>query len=136
MKTSEFKKKVEELGYECTRQAVRKDGYICATFNKSRMYAIDTVFNGFIRLDESEKELLFSLLIEYASTPIEEREDEKRYRLRLTNKTATVGDIYLNKGFGEFVLDTGSNSQSYQTIFTESELKDIDETEFIREEVK
>ena len=62
---------------------------------------------------------------------------EKRYRLRLVAPVLTTKK-YLNKlpGGKRFFLDKSSNREFYQTIFTEKELEDIDETGFEREEVE
>lgn len=64
-------------------------------------------------------------------------EKEKRYRLRLAAPILTR-KRYLNKipGGKRYFVGDSNDTKNFQTIFTEKELEDIDETGFEREEVE
>lgn len=105
MKTKEFIKAVKKLGY----YPLEDNEKIKIARSQSDTYAyayVSTKYRNFFRTDyfpftelTSEKQAeLLDALIEYARTPIEEREEEKVYRLR--HKWLEVncddGDAYLN----------------------------------------
>lgn len=88
MKTKEFMRRVEdELGYI----AHKSESYVTIT-NKyddafaivdlRKTFGIDTTFPVFRKLDKHNRSLLFNLILEYARTPLEEREEEKKYRYK------------------------------------------------------
>lgn len=82
MKTNELIKKVKELGFdvEIHKRCIKitRKNLIIAVTNTDRRYALD-VFNPFNEEWENGDELL-DLLVEYAKTPLDEREEEKRKR--------------------------------------------------------
>lgn len=93
MKTNEFIKKIEALGYEIDNSMddliwVEKGEYNIASISKNDFFSIDTRLNG-LKLIDSE---IAQLIWEYASTPIEERKDENIYRLR----HKWIGEIDVN----------------------------------------
>lgn len=57
-------------------------GYV----SKDTMYNMRTTFSAFDRLKTTEKQQLFNVLSEYASTPIEDREDELLERIEEIKK--------------------------------------------------
>ena len=67
-----------------------------------------------------------------------EVEKEKRYRLRVESDLINPDYAFLNyrNSDGSFFINSKYNTKSTQTIFTESELENIDETGFEREEVE
>lgn len=82
-------------------------------------------------IDRNEDEFIKACLNGY------EVEKEKRYRLSLVAPILN-GEKFLNKdtSSSRFFLENSSDTEHYQTIFTEKELEDIDETGFEREEVE
>ena len=91
MKTSEFIARVEELGfsvkekkYTYTNEAwliVREVEHAAIMgVEKNTRFLMDTDYDSFIYLDYDLREELFGLAVEYARTPIEEREMEKASR--------------------------------------------------------
>lgn len=84
MKTNEFIKRVEELGYYAHKIVTQIDifanGFIIAKVYTNRMYSINA-FN-FVNIQWKNQDKLFALIVEYASTPIDEREEEKKFYLR------------------------------------------------------
>lgn len=120
MTTKEFIKRVEGLGY---RAVVRPYGVIVKTIGNetiafilaSAEYKIDSC-NA---LTISVK--LFDLMVEYAKTPIVEREEVKKYYLRAEGHEDKYGN-YLNLRGGK-VFISGSLPDSFcQTQFTEAEI--------------
>jgi hypothetical protein len=90
------------------------------------MYAIDTSYSFFKDLYFWEREKLFSLLAEYAMTPLEEREEPKKYKL----KHKLVKECsYLNyaKGKGEWRFSTEDELGRFKTSFTIQEWESLTE---------
>src|SRR5690606_35225313 len=81
-------------------------------------------------------ERVFSLITGYASTPVEERGEVKRWYLVLDVPALDSSDtVYLsqNRKTNATMLSTSNIEDStWKTIFTEADLKDIDETGFKR----
>lgn len=75
MKTSEFIKRVEGLGYRTCKNAAWLD--IIAFNHHIPEVQVNTAIDA-IRVNTTNKELM-KLCIEYAETPISEREEEKKY---------------------------------------------------------
>lgn len=144
MRTSEFKKKVEELGFDIDRNMdggfnIDSEDDTVACLSRDARYNIDTDWIEFAKLKENKQNELFLILTEYASTPISEREEEKRYRLKLSlGVELKDGNIlYLNmlEDSKVFFLSGRIPTKSIKTIFTESELKTMDLTGFEKVEV-
>lgn len=148
MRTSEFVEILKNRGYEVVfRGSVIKildriddcvENLVAVVYLKD-MHCIDMTWCGNLDMKESKRAELFDLVAEYASTPIAEREEEKRYRLKLINKTVHEGVSYLNEitsdGGKYFLSSNVQFVKNIRNVFTESELKDIDETGFKRVEV-
>lgn len=81
MKTKEFIKRVEELGFEVSEEydyiRICVCNYIIATLSESRLYCINT-YNS-VKVEWVNEKKLFDLLVEYAKTPIEDRKEEEKY---------------------------------------------------------
>ena len=61
---------------------------------------------------------------------------EKRYHLRINNSMLEENTAYLNKSDdGELHLNTKFHGLGLQTIFTESEIQNMDVTSFIKIEL-
>ncbi|MGF3066628.1 hypothetical protein [Facklamia sp. P12950] len=80
MLTKEFIKKVKEINKDWEIKVIDKGIYIkmgCTYYCSVRTdetYAIDTRYGNFYEMSERDKEKLLKLCVEYASTPIEDRE--------------------------------------------------------------
>ncbi|WP_058990623.1 hypothetical protein [Anaerococcus rubeinfantis] len=81
MKTKEFIKRVEELGFKAHKIVTQIDiianGFVIAKVYTNRMYSINA-FN-FLNIQWKNQDKLFDLIVEYAKTPIDEREEEDKY---------------------------------------------------------
>ena len=139
MKYSEFRRLAKDMNYNLgeTKWEIRvrkKDtNRLIAHVAKDKRFIFLT-YAPFKDLNQSEQEELFHLLTELSSTPPEERKEENRYRLRV-NFPQINGILYLCKYENDWFLANGIVCSCAQTIFTESELADINEKGFVREEV-
>lgn len=135
MKTKEFIRRVEELGFECEKSKevyfiYDSDGIAYASVYHTTPYQISTFERPWDLLTKDEQEKLFDLLIEYARTPIEDREEEKKFYLRhrwIVNSAA--GEGYLNWFLHDDIMRLSSTLQdsSAKTQFTLKEIEKIKE---------
>jgi hypothetical protein len=117
MKTSEFKKRLRKLIYFVHEEGDFLDirsstGKQCAN--------ISTVSNS-LKLDTANLELS-KLCIEYAETPIEEREDEKKYIVVLPDPRNSEDIVYTLKKRGDSVEIARCHKSGLEGL-TESEIK-------------
>lgn len=139
MKTKEFIKKINELGYDVKEtehsMIVRKEYTNLAVIDKENIY-------GFKYFYHNDKDL-FKLCVDYTSTPIEEREEEKKYYLRKFNKKFYEYEyLNYNKYYNHWVLGDDIEDAQYKTKFTWKEIEDIKKKfdtelcEFVKEVVE
>lgn len=83
MKRKEFIAQVEKLGLETTYTQqdlfVGIESFWINCISETSQYVIDVDQKQMSKLEEEIKHELFTLATEYAATPLEEREEEKRY---------------------------------------------------------
>lgn len=135
MKTKEFIKRVEELGFEAWISGsiayVLKDGrYEVARIKTKRACAIDFFYLLNETLDKEISEKLFDIIVEYARTPIEDREEEKRFCLEHKNQRSVDGSalyftIYISHNF--LLVKSQVISENLKQKFTLKEIKEIKE---------
>ena len=116
MKTSEFKKRAEELGY----QVKSFDFWI----DVSDQFDIKgTVFTKSFKIALSTIDVnLIKLCLEYTETPLEEREEEKKYRVVLPDpKNGYDVKYMLTKQNGEVTIIRAH--RCHLTPLTEAEIK-------------
>ena len=149
MKYSEFKREVEKLGLthstRCAEIVVKVHGRTVMGVSTNREYIVDSEWDEFQSLHKKTQGELFDLAYQLAKTPLVEREEEKLYRLQkipvplldkegekkwLWKYTGTV----LSNVFGVDTIRVGS--KLYQTIFTESEIAEMDIAGFEKVEVE
>ena len=149
MKYSEFRVEVEGIGlhigvYELNIDVVDKHGDTVGCIAKDVEMSMDTDFEDFKKLPQEKKIFVFESLYKLAKTPLAEREEEKRYWLQkipvpLLDKGTEKKWLWKytgNKNFNSFGTDmTRRNSGIYKTIFTESEIAEMDITGFEKIEV-
>ena len=147
MKYSEFEREVEKLGCEVYDMSgdvvVKRNTHTILTVNKNKGFEFDNVWNNWSRIGEI-KSPLFDLAYQLAKTPLAEREEEKRYWLQkipvpLLDKEGEKKWLWKYTGTAPsnmFGADTIKvDSKLYQTIFTESEIAELDITGFEKIEV-
>ena len=149
MKYSEFKREVEKLGFthskRCEQVVVKVDGQTVMDISTGRKYIVDNEWNKYQQLNETTQGKLFDLAYQLAKTPLAEREEEKRYWLQkipvpLLDKEGEKKWLWkytgtaLSNVFGADTIKV--DSKLYKTIFTESEVAEMDITGFEKIEVK
>ena len=130
MKTSEFIEKIEILGFYIKdfdsnlKITNSKSCIYVADVSKSVFGMISTNYQGFTLLDNGRKLYLLDILIKYATTPPEEREDEKKYKL----KQKGVSNRYLI-WIPEIDKFTTGNSKyvNVESVFTQEEIDNLPE---------
>lgn len=147
MKYSTFTKLVEGVGLKVS---VHDDGLTVydpetgntmLSIDKESTFTFSTNYREFEKLSDHDKQIFLDWAIKLASTPIADRENEKRYRLKLNIPFVEQIAIYLNKRTREsgFLLSNKTENSFHQTIFTESEVKELKQKHnldsFIMEEV-
>lgn len=130
MKTKEFIEKVEELGFRAEESDSGIDvingvfQHLCHV-SKTFRFVLDTDWTEFEEAGEATREDLYKLAVEYANTPLEEREEEKKYRYKLRGVKEGSGYLnystdYLNYHFTSLLEVSGVT-----TKFTDSEVKNF-----------
>ncbi len=144
MKYSEFEREVEKLGFthnrRCEEIVVKVDGETVMGVSTSRKYIVDNEWKKYQELNETTQEQLFDLAYKLAKTPLAEREEEKKYHLKLELPIPLEDSPmrWLNQKVGASKYHFGSqeNIRDYKTIFTESEVAQMDLTGLKLIEVK
>lgn len=135
MKTKEFIKRIEELGFEYEKAAevyfiYDKEDTEYAAVCHTTPNQISNTERAWDWLDKDVQEKLFDLIVEYARTPIEDREEEKKFYLKHRYFEIAGG------GRGFFTIDNDSglpflsyktSSDNYNQIFTLKEIEEIKE---------
>lgn len=147
MKYSEFKVEVEKLGLhlwvcESHIDVVDKHGDTVSCVAKYVEMGIDTEYEDFQKLPQEQRVAVFESLYKLAKTPLAEREEEKRYRLRKIPipLLREASDRFYRKpllsNYGPCTSSDITESFQYQIIFTESEIAQMDITGFEKIEVE
>lgn len=133
MKTKEFIKKVEDLGYDIEMDGyevfIKCEGCILSRVASQRPYTINTR----AAFEVKHAKELFDLCVEYARTPIDERGEEEKFYLQ---KIKDFYECYLDKNLAflnfktsdkTYFLNTTRTTQDYKTQFTQKEIDKIKE---------
>ena len=147
MKTKEFIKSVEALGFQT--HVREKEIRVC---DEMRGYGIDSPMfiltsdlpevytQNELYISSLERRGVLKLIVEYLDTPNSEREEEKKYYLKLELPIPLEDSPmrWLNQKVGASKYHFGSqeNIRDYKTIFTESEVAQMDLTGLKLIEVK
>ena len=142
MKYSEFEREVEKLGIthntSCAEIVVKVHGRTVMGVSTNREYIVDSEWDEFQSLHKKTQGELFDLAYQLAKTPLAEREEEKRYRLRIVANLGFKDDqrfLNLNIEREEYFICSARQSEWVKTIFTESEIAGMDITGFQKVEV-
>lgn len=132
MLTKDFIREVKSLGFivdksdEGTALIENSKNVTVAYVIIDKMYEFDTAYYVFEEIPESIKKKLFDLLVEYTSTPIDEREEPQKFYLKFKLPTNYSDDfLNLNRTFDWFEISTKSNSDKFQTQFTQKEIDEM-----------
>ena len=148
MKYSEFKREVEKMGFVVDDSSTpiyvdkNEDGETLMLIGRHKQFWLDPGWGGFEALDEGQKSGLYALGYQLAKTPLTEREEEKRYYLRYDVppllRAVHAKPRYLYRRIYDGYIDTSfsqTNDSTFKTIFTESEIEQMDITGFVKVEV-
>ena len=142
MKYSEFEREVEREGFNVDRKSGTV--YVDSTTGTVMSISTDDLFmfgcdwSAFVHLNRDVQEKLFDLAYQLAKTPLAEREEEKRYWLRIVANLGFMNDqrfLNLNIEREEYFICSARQSEWVKTIFTESEIAKMDITGFQKVEV-
>ena len=140
MKYSEFNKKYADLELQYTDSDIYIycDGVIVGKVSKEYRYRMSTHYDGFEQFPEGYAANLLMNMNMLSETPLAEREEEKRYRLRIVANLGFNDDqrfLNLNIEREEYFICSARQSEWVKTIFTESEIAELDITGFEKVEV-
>jgi len=148
LKYSEFERTVKSMGLFINDREgeiyVEDDSqFPVLTVSKLDEMVIDTEYPSFVELPYGKKDTLLILVVTLAKTPLAEREEEKRYYLRYDVppllRAVHAKPRYLYRRIYDGYIDTSfsqTNDSTFQTIFTESEIAEMDITGFQKVEVE
>ena len=147
MKYSEFETEVEKMGFYIGYSPLYLfvvDRYTerLASISKEFDMWLDTEYQEFPKLPQEQRAALFDLLYVISKTPLAEREEEKKYYLRLVTPPILKKQVteYLRKSeYLEYYttgLSKNTGDEKIKTIFTESEIAEMDITGFEKEPVE
>lgn len=147
MKYSEFERTVKSMGLFINDREgelyVEDDSqFPVLTVSKLDEMVIDTEYPSFIELPYGKKDTLLILVVTLAKTPLAEREEEKRYWLQRI-EPPILGEqdpryLFYTRVGGYYDIGTTKSEwrNVIKTIFTESEIEDMDITGFEKVEVE
>ena len=142
MKTKEFLKKVKNLGFEARTEFGLKGEFIEIRIGDGEedfvviwpkfTFAISTIEYGFVDLkDLLPLEELYKLCFEYASTPVKDREEEKKFyakhRYLQSSLTNSNNILCYSVSDDKLALCNGINFPKYKTYLTLKEIEEIKE---------
>ena len=149
MKYSEFEREVEREGFNVDGKSgtvyVDSTTGTVMSISTDDLFMFDCDWSAFVHLNRDVQEKLFDLAYQLAKTPLAEREEEKRYWLQkipvpLLDKEGEKKWLWkytgtaLSKVFGADTIKV--DNKLYQTIFTESEIAEMDIAGFKKVEVE
>ena len=144
MKYSEFNKKYADLELQYTDSDVYIycDGVMVGKISKEYRYRMSTHYDGFEQFPEGYAANLLMNMNMLSETPLAEREEEKKYYLLYDVppllRAVHAKPRYLYRRIYDGYIDTSfsqTNDSTFKTIFTESEIEQMDITGFEKEEV-
>ena len=144
MKTSELKKIVEDNGFYFVNESCNKIIFIYKNSEAHKDYGQSSFISkeySWFSVDDSLPKVVAQAILDYAYTPLEEREDEKKYHLRFPkgyNRWYSYLAKEINKDNGEYDCSGKCiDNEKYKNIFTQEEIDAMpfDTSFFIKEEV-
>lgn len=145
--TEEFLREVEKLGFThenlTFRLYIEDNGFPIANVSLYHPLQVDTCYDN-LNYKNPTHLSLYKLINRYARTPLDKRETEKRYRLRLDiddEINIFDGDYrYLTKKDNYYCLSLshlGESWKDYQNTFTQEEIDEMGNITrgFVKEEI-
>lgn len=134
MKTKEFIKRVEELGYSFSSsyycwEIRNKKNHLIAVVSKDVLYKISTDSAYWDVIPDEDKNKLLELIVEFASTPVEDREEEEKFLIQhkyLVSKNLLPVNLAWNKLKDVYrSINLKVDNHIYQAQFTFKEYEEI-----------
>ena len=140
MKTSELKKIIEDNKFIFVNSDCNKSIFIYKNLEDQANYRQSSFISkqdAWFGVDDNMPKVVAQAILDYAYTPLEEREEEKKYYLKRPN-CFVASSVVLNFYEGEYLFSGKIQENGYQTQFTQSEIDAMpfDTNFFIKEEVK
>lgn len=145
MKTKDFIKKLQSIGYgvgtvpgnEEKLCVVGNNENIVLSVHTKDTYCLNTDWNEFRRLDDEYKEELLDIAFDYIKTPVEEREEPKKYYLKLPRMfDGELAYMNYHKYYNEYFFNDRFTTELVQTQFTQEEIDNLPNQDFIRSLIK
>ena len=133
MKINEFIKYFEDEGYETMFDDYCDKSVLFINENHELLLCvsegdrIDTDYCAFNDLDQSKKQEYYKVIFEYLMTPIEEREDEKKFYLRQKGMEDYNAFLSYERFDDRYFTDNKKEHGQYITQFTQSEIDELPE---------
>ncbi|NCB67149.1 MAG: DUF1642 domain-containing protein [Bacilli bacterium] len=139
MKTIEFVKKVEALGYEVSYSwgtiYIKRAGFMILDLGYVEEWDIDIDYPGFDEMRWYDKKELMTIVSEYMLTDPTDREEEKRYRVKFPGIKRDGKNIYIMRTYnsdGTQGIDLSPEEYIFNDypgayLFTEKEIKSMNE---------
>ena len=139
MKYTEFDKEVYRLGFKTYRAngqlyVAFQSGTSILTVSTTDTGVIDTNFSGFRdKLSGSDKQILLDIAYQLTRTFLDQREEEDKYYLKTASSLVPEDIAYLNLDYcsGDYFWNDSYYSFGIQTIFTQTEVDNMDTTGLI-----
>lgn len=134
MRTREFIKRVEELGFKVginggTACILKNDNTTIMRVEVDKTFVADCFYLSNRSLEEEIREKLFDLLVEYAKTPIEDREEEQKFWIQhrfMVSKNLLPVNLVWNKLKDVYrSINLKVDNHIYQAQFTFKEYEEI-----------
>lgn len=130
----EFEKKVNKMGYQTYHtdnmmQVINEDAVIAMIYAKAE-FRMNTTLNAFRFIRKEDMGNIGNLCWRLASTPLEDREESKKYHLRVKPRFRpwfVDGHDYLKRSrlCGTCWTSDNEDNNFQQTIFTEAEIEEL-----------
>lgn len=133
MKKSEFIKYFEDEGYKTMFDGYCDKDVLFINENHELLLCvsegdrIDTDYCAFNDLDYSKKQEYYKVIFEYLMTPIEERQEEKKYYLKQIGIENSNSFLNYDSSVCEYSTCSKREFSTYQTQFTQSEIDELPE---------
>lgn len=129
--------KVEKASYENTLE-IRVNSYYFAKVDKNALGVFSIKLQSYHSLSRRAYVKLLSIIADYASTPVEKREDYKKYYIVCNHPSYNQNHKYLNRNTCDGVrisLGVKEEGSLHQTQFTESEIEQYGLQTFVSNEL-
>ena len=121
MKTSEFIEKLDEHRDEILNvENIFSDDELYLTSIKTNQFNITFYY-------DEEPNGILDIIAEYLNTPVEEREEEKRYYLKLKGFKEPYNTLNFGERTQSYFISEDDNISGFKNQFTQSEIDEMPE---------